>query len=71
MEQAPRRYLEHLTQISFEGELFPVPEDYDGYLTCLYGDYMCPPPEEERVGQHSVVEVDLGDGEEIWRQTEL
>ena len=71
VEQAPRRYLEHLTQISFEGELFPVPEDYDGYLTCLYGDYMCPPPEEERVGQHSVVEVDLGDGEEIWRQTEL
>lgn len=31
-----------------EGE-FNIPENYDGYLTHFYGDYMTPPPENKRV----------------------
>lgn len=33
----------------FEGMQLRGPKDYDTYLTNLYGDYMTPPPESERV----------------------
>ena len=33
---------------TFEGETFNGPENYDAFLTKLYGDYMKLPPEEER-----------------------
>ena len=26
--------------------------NYDGFLTDVYGDYMTPPPEDKRVGEH-------------------
>lgn len=57
----PLRYFTELTQLPFEWELFSVPADYDGYLTCAYGDYMTPPPESEREDRHSIVEVKFGD----------
>lgn len=36
------------TELSFEGEPFSVPEQYDAYLRRIYGDYMQVPPENER-----------------------
>ena len=42
-------------QISFEGELFNVPNKYDCYLKKIYGDYMTPPPPEKRVNIHKDV----------------
>ena len=38
--------------IEFEGRKFQAIEDYDTYLTTLYGDYMQLPPVEKRVFQH-------------------
>lgn len=38
----------------FETESFPIFKHYDEILTLLYGDYMTPPPIEERVFLHTV-----------------
>lgn len=41
-EIMPKGYLTDLMELEFEGQLFPVPRDWDSYLTHIYGDYMTP-----------------------------
>jgi len=36
-------------EMSFEGHMFYVPNDYDAYLRNVYGDYMQIPPEDKRL----------------------
>lgn len=36
----------------FEGYSFSIPQGYDEYLTCLYGDYMKIPPADKQVTRH-------------------
>lgn len=60
-ESKPRAMLEKMTEHTFEGRMFCVPEDYDGFLRSCYGDYMQLPPEDQRVGVHGVQYVDFGD----------
>lgn len=43
----------------FEGEMFPIPANYDRYLKNLYGDYMQIPPVEKRE-MHSASLLDFG-----------
>ena len=42
-----------LKTLKFEDAEFFVPNNYDGYLTKMYGDYMQLPPEEERIYHNS------------------
>ncbi len=39
-------------RVKFEHLLMPIPEGYDNYLSCVYGDYMQLPPEEKRITHH-------------------
>lgn len=56
----PREYVdEGRVTMTFEDDIFIVPKGYDGYLTCLYGDYMTPPPEDQRYNRHHLQEVKL------------
>ena len=36
----------------FEGYTLPIPLQFDTILTQIYGDYMQPPPEEQRIPYH-------------------
>lgn len=56
----PARWLEEAIYVDFEGYQFPVPKDYDKYLTYLYGDYMQMIPVSQRRTSHSIVLMDLG-----------
>lgn len=55
----PKNYLGGGATKVFEGVEVNVPENYDEYLTRLYGDYMQLPPEEKRVAHHYNEGVDL------------
>ena len=51
-----KKYFEPFKDYTFEGHRFPGVNDYDGYLTHFYGDYMTPPPVEERGTTHGIEE---------------
>lgn len=44
----------------FEEEQFYIPKEYDRRLKLYYGDYMTPPPPEERQGHHGIEAIDFG-----------
>lgn len=48
--------LEEFIQVKFEDEYFSVPKEYNQYLTNVYGDYMTPPPENQRENRHDIIE---------------
>lgn len=56
----PAKWLEEAAYVEFEGYQFPVPKEYDKYLTYLYGDYMQMIPVSQRRTSHSIVLMDLG-----------
>lgn len=52
-EVMPASVFENATQLEFEGQMFPAPEDYDTYLSSLYGDYRKEPPKNKQKTHHS------------------
>lgn len=59
-ESVKRSWFEETVMLPFENTELPAPKDYEEYLTCFYGDYMTPPPEDKRDNRHNVVELDFG-----------
>lgn len=57
----PAEWLEEAVYVDFEEYQFPVPKEYDKYLTWLYGDYMQMIPVSSRRTSHSIVLTDLGE----------
>lgn len=49
----PRYVFEKDIDVEFEGYKFKAPIGYDKLLTILYGDYMTPPPVDERITHHA------------------
>lgn len=47
-----RKWFEDTIDQPFGDTAVKIPRDYDGYLTCLYGDYMTLPPVEQQVSGH-------------------
>lgn len=61
-ETIKKEWVERLEEIEFEDERFLTFKDWHAYLQHLYGDYMVPPPVEQRYG-HQLLQVDFGDFE--------
>ena len=59
LERFPREWFENPGYLQFEGHSMPVPADYDTWLRVSYGEYMTPPPKEERILRHDVVFWDM------------
>ena len=57
-----REWFEDTISLPFADTHVIVPRDYDGYLRCLYGDYMQLPPVEQRVSEHIHVYLNLDEG---------
>lgn len=54
-EIAPSAYFGEGSLYDFEGRKYWGPQEYDGYLSGVYGDYMTPPPPEKQVTHHGFV----------------
>lgn len=63
----PRRFFERSVDMEFEGDRYPVSENYDELLNQLYGDYMCLPPPEERVCKQHAILIDLENSYEMYQ----
>lgn len=58
-ETAPAEWYGEGVTVTFEGLQATAPTEYHKLLTQIYGDYMTPPPEEEREGHHYTVAIDF------------
>lgn len=56
----PRKNLEKLEEIEFEGHKVSCPGEIEKYLEYAYGDYMKLPPEHLRES-HNAIEIDFGE----------
>ena len=54
----PKKLFNDVTNIRFEGYLFPAPSGYREVLKHQYGDYMAYPPVEQRGTWHSSAWID-------------
>lgn len=58
-EVFPKEYFGVGCSWEFENIKVIIPEQYDKYLTNVFGDYMTPPPKERQVTHHGTTIIDL------------
>ena len=56
----PEEWLAEAVYVDFEDTKLPIPQEWDKYLSYLYGDYMEMIPVSERHVSHEIVRIDLG-----------
>lgn len=61
-EIVPLKYFGIPTKYQFEEIMLYGPENYDGYLTCIYGDWRKLPPKEKQISHHNFQKLDLSKG---------
>ncbi len=49
-----KEWFNESTLLEFEGTKYSAPKEYDKVLTSMYGDYMTPPKEKDRVGHGDI-----------------
>lgn len=54
-----KEWIEPLIDLDFEGIKVKAPNNYQEYLTHMYGNYMELPPIEKRVSHHGICTIDL------------
>ncbi len=64
-EGFPRKWMEDRIEYEFEGHYFWGPQDSDGFLKFIYGNYMKLPPIDQRIPHSPATYVRLLDGTEI------
>ena len=47
-----KQVFESFADAAFEGRIYKIPKEYDTWLRLMFGDYMTPPPEDQRVTTH-------------------
>lgn len=55
----PKKWMEETLWVPFEDVQIRIPKYYHEYLTHFYGDYMTPPPMEQRDDRHSFAFIDM------------
>ena len=55
----PKHIYDGIDHVTFEGIELPVASGYKEYLELVFGDYMTPPPEDQRVPHHDIAYLDL------------
>lgn len=62
-EMFPKEWFANTIELPFEDTTIPCAGEYDKVLTQMYGDYMTPPPVEQRGEQHRMTVIALGGDE--------
>ena len=62
-----KEWCSQTVDMEFEGEMLMVPAGWEQVLTCVYGDYMTPPPKEKQVPAHSDMEIEVFDDTRVKR----
>lgn len=60
-----RDVFQDLIEVDFEGKPLSLISDYDRVLRLIFGDYMTPPPEKDRVGGH-IVAFSMDEDYTVW-----
>lgn len=60
-EMFPKSWFKDGVELPFENIKLICPVEYDKVLTQMYGDYMTPPPEEQRTLHHCISDVSVKD----------